>query len=277
MAGESTVPDGALVIGRAVTTPTLDGRIDATEWDRAGFGGFDFTGNATQCTTIYAMYTYAVGTNPLGVSKTHEYLLDFCVDPSLVRSHMVQHLLNDPPLLIVPPRYACATEVLGKIHPTDPEMYPVEEAGFNAMLKRMEYDEPEHRHWGLVNFGESYQSCYDDGKLYFYRTYQNAGYGIVNDFPRGYLRSGDRNWYLYAVRRTRHNRDLDHSHYGPQAGGQTEYDALNWVTHHAIQTFWTHRQYLLLDWYMTNAAGTLTCSPRNVLSSALRVLSQTPS
>ena len=102
VAGESTVPDGALVIGRAVTTPTLDGRIDATEWDRAGFGGSDFTGDATQRTTIYAMYNYAVGTNPLGVSKTHEYLLDFCVDPSLARSHMVQQLLNDPPLLIVP-------------------------------------------------------------------------------------------------------------------------------------------------------------------------------
>lgn len=199
----------------------------------------------------YMTYTYGVGTTPLGASKTHEYLLDFSTQPNLERGRVVQQLLNDPPLLIVPPEYACATEVLGKIHHADTETYAVEEAGFNAMLKRMEYGKPEYRHWGLVNFGESYQSCYDDGRLYFYRTYQNAGYGIVNDFPRGYLRSGNRDWLRYAVRRTRHNRDLDHSHYGPKAGGQTEYDALNWGTHHAIQTFWTHRQYLLLDWYMT--------------------------
>mgnify|MGYP001169017485 CR=1 FL=1 len=208
-------------------------------------GGIEGQGNN------YSSYTHAVGSSPRGVSKTHEYLLDFTTEPSLERGRTVQQLLDDPPLLVVPKEYACATEVIGKIHPSDSAKYAVEEAGFNAMLKRLEYGKPEHRHWGLVNFGESYQSLYDDGRLYFYRTYQNAGYGIVNDFYRGYLRTGSRDWFRYAVRRTRHNRDIDHCHYGPKIGGQTPYDALNWGTAFAIQTFWTHRQFLLLDWYIT--------------------------
>ena len=199
----------------------------------------------------YTTYTYGVGSKPLGASKTHEYLIEFTPTPTPARSRLVQRLLNDPPLLVVPPAYACATEVLGRIAPFDKEKYPVEEAGFKAMLGRLEYGKAEHRFYGLINFGESYQQTTDAGDISVYRTFQNAGYGIVNDFYRGYLRSGDRDWFRYAVRRTRHARDLDHCHYGPKAGGQTEYDTLHWGTSYEPITFWTHRLFLLQDWYMT--------------------------
>lgn len=199
----------------------------------------------------YTTYTYGVGTKPLGASKTHEYLLEFTPTPSPARSRLAQRLLNDPPLLVVPPAYACATEVLGRIAPFNKEAYPVEEAGFKAMLGRLEYGKAEHRFYGLINFGESYQQTGNTGDISVYRTFQNAGYGIVNDLYRGYFRSGDREWFRYAVRRTRHGRDLDHCHYGPKAGGQTEYDTLHWGTAYEPITFWTHRLFLLQDWYMT--------------------------
>ncbi|MBI4026593.1 MAG: hypothetical protein HY360_16520, partial [Verrucomicrobia bacterium] len=207
----------------------------------------------------YTDFTYGYGgIDAIGVSKTHECLLDFTTAPSVERSRLAQALLNDPPLAVVPLAYACATEVFGKVHPYDAEHYAVEEAGFKAMLARLEYGKAEDNHYGLVNFGESYQAFSETGRISCYRTYQNSGYGIVNDFYKGYLRSGDRDWFRYAVRRARHNRDLDQRHYGPMIGAQSEYEALNWALP-AVLTFWTHYFYLLEDWYITGDRRSWDC------------------
>ncbi|MBI4027041.1 MAG: hypothetical protein HY360_18800 [Verrucomicrobia bacterium] len=207
----------------------------------------------------YTDFTYGYGgIDAIGVSKTHEYLLDFTPTPNSERSRLVQALLNDPPLAIVPPAHACATEVFGRIHPFDAEQFPVEEAGFKAMLARTEYGKPEDNHYGLINFGESYQQSNEAGLMYVYRTYQNSGYGIVNDFYKGYLRSGDRDWFRYAVRRARHNRDLDQVHYGPMLGGQSTFDTLQWRGP-AVLSFWPHYFYLLEDWYLTGDRRSWDC------------------
>jgi len=129
----------------------------------------------------------AYDSNAIGWAKTHElYMMPF--PPGAKTDTLVAsaRLLSKPVYALPAPDWTCSTGVLGRIHPRDPERFPIMEKVLDVSLKR----EPEiMEKWGDFGFVDYYAGPhYSTGAPQRYL----ASYELRGAFWLSYARSGAR-------------------------------------------------------------------------------------
>ncbi len=192
-------------------------------------------------------------TQAYGLGKTHSIYLAFASDEWLsVARTQVQARAMEPVLAYVDPAWACASGVLyGRVHPHDPEQFPVIEGMIDSFIERYYAQREDHNQYGWIDFGD----VYNTGNLW--RRWASMFYGFPNTMPRLYLRSGRRDaWDFHRVN-TRHITDIDICNLTEPAFDKVQglrYGGNGGIAHYAADLYDvgcdTHLDFMLMDFYL---------------------------
>lgn len=184
----------------------------------------------------------------MGLAKTHEFWMDF-------RSEMLADdqiegwacTIQQPPIALPEPIYACATGALGILHPQDRKSFPEVEKGLEQMFdKLLAGPVKECCLYGMIDYGDLV-NCHGRCHGYVYRIFRDVpdvkitdliGWCNNESFDTNYtlwqyaLRTGQRKYWTLAEAHAEHVEDVDTIHAHPtdqKSVGLTHYhNMLHW-------------------------------------------------
>lgn len=151
-------------------------------------------------------------TNAQSSARTHELALRLTAPAApIAETAVAAARLDHPPLALQDPHWLLETDVLGPLHPYDPENFPRHEALLSGLWEVIADNEHREGNYGFLHYGNgphSHKGGYSwEGRPRFYRYY-NMDYQWRTVVWLIYARSGDRAYAEYASRYNRHLSDF---------------------------------------------------------------------
>lgn len=205
--------------------------------------------------------------NAIGIAKTHELLISFCVsDVEATAACQLNAAFQDPPVCMATPEWMCESGVFGAMQPCSPDLFPEYEAmmagTFDAERRMQEFT----RDYGMWNFGDSHTS-WDTGRRRWndvYRSWRNTHHGCCRLPWLLYFRSGAPKYLKYGIRNARHVLDEDFCHWtneefepldyphGKIKGALNDYKGIvHWHSGNRLMDYNAMTDFALWYWHMT--------------------------
>jgi hypothetical protein len=168
--------------------------------------------------------------DPTGLAKTHDLLLIFAKpwaqpnvagDSGANRSRQSANLregtevaeaFDAPPLVLPNPRWTLQSDVLGRLWPKDEQRFAAWEQWIDTTWSDLFRVLDDWGDYGFFAYGDGPHQTYTFPKgravASIWRYTQAADYGVHKAAWLGWLRSGDRRFYDFAVARTRFFNDI---------------------------------------------------------------------
>jgi len=149
--------------------------------------------------------------DPTGVAKTHDLLLVFHPGAAAGAAAMAE-AFDAPPVVLPDPRWTMESDAIGRLWPKDEQRFPEWEKYINATWTDAFRVLDDWGDYGFFGYGDAPHQRYDfkSGRAVasIWRYTQAADYGVHKAAWLGWLRSGDRRFYDFAVARTRFLNDI---------------------------------------------------------------------
>jgi hypothetical protein len=167
--------------------------------------------------------------DPTGLAKTHDLLLVFTRpavgwdsvptestgsgrSPNLRRCADIAEAFDAPPLVLPDPRWTLQSDVVGRLWPKDEQRFPAWEQWIDTTWSDLFRVLDDWGDYGFFAYGDGPHQTYTFPKgravASIWRYTQAADYGVHKAAWLGWLRSGDRRFYDFAVARTRFFNDI---------------------------------------------------------------------
>jgi photosystem II stability/assembly factor-like uncharacterized protein len=154
-----------------------------------------------------------VNWNGLGVSKTHEILLDFHRTAATAQATQRAYLLQRPAYAYADPQAARATLAAGYVHPYDPDRFSGLEIAISKVMDRYRLEQMK----GIPGYGDLYGS-FDFGDTPHtgsaHRFWSHHFFTEPSIWWQLFRRSGDRRYLDFGEANARHHMDIDVVHAG---------------------------------------------------------------
>jgi acetyl esterase/lipase len=153
----------------------------------------------------------APSNDPTGVAKTHDLLLIFGKG-SPASAAAAAEAFDAPPLVLPDPQWTTQSDVLGRIWPKDEQRFPKWERWIDQAWSDVFHVLDDWGDYGFFSYGDGPHQRYDfrSGRAVasVWRYTMPCDYGVHKAAWLGWLRSGDRRFYDFAVARTRFLNDI---------------------------------------------------------------------
>jgi len=167
--------------------------------------------------------------DPTGLAKTHDLLLIFArpavgwdsvptgltgsgQSPNLRRCAEVAKAFDAPPLVLPDPRWTLQSDVIGRLWPKDEQRFAAWEQWIDTTWSDLFRVLDDWGDYGFFAYGDGPHQTYTFPKgravASIWRYTQAADYGVHKAAWLGWLRSGDRRFYDFALARTRFFNDI---------------------------------------------------------------------
>ncbi len=203
-----------------------------------------------------------------GLSKTHEFWVDFCPDTDGAALNNWSKCIQNPPIAPAQPSYMCDTGALRIIKACSPEENSDIEHGLELMFNELWLNPIKKcRLYGMLDYGDL-PNCHlrNDGIIYqifknepdFKITdligwYNNEGFDLGYSLWQFFARTGERKYWKFAEANSEHVEDVDTIHFHPlrqEIVGLTHYhNMLHWSG--AASLSHTHVHGWLLHYFFT--------------------------
>jgi len=154
--------------------------------------------------------------DPTGVAKTHDLLLVFQQGGPGGAASAAAETFDAPPLVLPDPRWTAESDCLGRIWPKDDQRFARWEQWIEQAWSDVFRVVDDWGDYGFFCYGDGPHQRYDfpSGRAIasVWRYTQAADYGVHRAAWHGWLRSGDRRFYDFAVARTRFLNDITLCH-----------------------------------------------------------------
>jgi hypothetical protein len=154
------------------------------------------------------LYCYLRGgsyTFKVGVARTHElWTVCFAGAPDARHLDSFFRAAETPLLAQCAPAYTSATQALGPLPPADRQKYAGYDAWIQALFDEHLADRERVREYGLLNFGDWYNTAW--------QSWGNLEYDTARIWFLQYLRTGDRRYFDRAEQAARYHVDVDVCH-----------------------------------------------------------------
>jgi len=161
------------------------------------------------------LFNVETGRCAMGVAVTHECFYYFHEGAcGQAGSAELARAFNRPLIAYVTPQWYCGSEVLGKVHPYDPENFPLAEEHLTRTIDWVIRHQHEWSHfYGMLNYGDN-QTRRDmiegDWARFCCRWgWLNTEVDAHHCAFIQYLRTGERKYYDFAEAMSRHHMDVD--------------------------------------------------------------------
>ena len=151
--------------------------------------------------------------NGLGMSRTHELL--YALHPRAASSETDMALLQEPPLLVVSPKWMCDSDAIAPIAARDPNRFSVLEEALERRWDGERAIERRCRDYGMFSFGGAHtyfrHACKDYDRLE--RPWRLTHHGGPRVPWYMYFRTGRPKYFDRACRNTLHVIDVAYAHH----------------------------------------------------------------
>lgn len=223
-------------------------------WDRVYHAGL-YKGGLDQYDQAY------------GLAKSNDLLLVFHA-PNAGPAASLCQTLDHPVIVSATPEWMCRSDVMGPLHPRDPQRFADVERKFEAAFARFELLREHAALYGMIDYGDTlYHSRYDAETKSWqaepWRRFASRFYGHPVMPWVQFLRTGQRRFLEYGIDNARHVMDVDMCHltqekvgdyrYPKHRGGR--YGGNGGILHYAADLYDlgcdSHIDHLLLQYYLT--------------------------
>ncbi|MFP3905280.1 MAG: hypothetical protein ACLFWB_13630, partial [Armatimonadota bacterium] len=228
---------------RAVLGPELYAQWDKVYWRNWYKGGLD-------------QYDQA-----FGLAKSNDLMIAFHAGSQSQAD--LCHTLDEPVIVSASPEWMCSSDVMGPVHPRDPDRFPEDEAKMDLGFDRFEWLRKHLGNYGLIDYGDvNYNLTFDEEHERWlpspWRRFASRFYGHPVMPWVQFLRSGRREHLQWGIDNARHVMDIDMAHLtneklAKRRGGR--YGGNGGILHYAGNMYDigcdSHVDHLLLCYYLT--------------------------
>ncbi len=197
-----------------------------------------------------------------GLAKSNDLLIAFHGQDSAPAVELCR-TLDEPVIVAASPEWMCRSDVMGPLHPQDPERFSAEEQKMDLGFERFQWLREHLGNYGLIDYGDvNYVVNFDEENQAWvprpWRRFASRFYGHPVMPWAQFLRTGRRDYLQWGIDNARHVMDIDMCHLtneelGKHLGGR--YGGNGGILHYAGNMYDigcdSHVDHLLLQYYLT--------------------------